>query len=111
MSLVGVVALLLASLGSAAVAVADPGAPGLSQASSAVYPDPDTGQVLGVGEAGGNIGDPGGAFGDPGGSATETGALAFTGFSAPTLLAVSLLLIGVGLGMRRLRPKSSSERL
>lgn len=107
MSLAGVVAVLLVSLGSAAVAVADPGTPGLSQASKAVYPTPDTGQVLGVGEVGG---DPGGSLGDPGGTATETGSLAFTGFSAPTLLAVSLLLIGVGVGLRRFRPNRSSAQ-
>lgn len=102
MGLVGVVVASLASWSSAAVAVADPGAPGLSQASNAVYPQSDTGQVLGISGAGSNIAA-------PGGTATHTSsALPFTGFLAPVLLAASLLLLGAGFGLRRLvRPKSS----
>jgi hypothetical protein len=97
--LVGIVVLLLAPLGLAATATADPGSPGLNQASSAVYPNENTSQVLGTGGQGGDPGDPGGsAIGDPGGS-----SLPFTGFYAPALLAVGLLMLAGGLGMRRIR--------
>ncbi len=103
MGLVGVVVLVLASFGSTAVAVADPGAPDLNQASSAVYPAPDNGgQLLGAGGTG--------SLAHPAASATGTGSgLPFTGFFAPALLAASLLLFGAGFGLRRvLRPKSSA---
>jgi hypothetical protein len=102
-----------------AVASADPGSPGLDQASSAVYPpgcktaekcptaDEDTNQVLGSGESGNDD------SGDPGTppsavvSASEGSSLPFTGLSAPVLLVASLLLLGLGLAIRRFAPKCS----
>lgn len=99
--LVAVVVVSLALLGSAAVAVADPGTPNVNQASSAVYPDPDNGQVLGTG-GNGNIAN-------PAGTATDTGSgLPFTGFFAPALLGAGLLLLGAGFGMRRVLSSKSS---
>jgi hypothetical protein len=101
-----------------AVASADPGSPGVDQASSAVYPpdcktadkcptvDEDTVQVLGLTESGDDSGDPG-APPSAVVSASEGSSLPFTGLSAPALLAASLLLLGLGLGLRRFAPKSS----
>jgi len=113
------VALLLA-MSLAVTASADPGTPGVDQASSAVYPpgcktadkcptvDENTSQVLGVAESGSN--DPGGPGAPPSAvlAAPEGSSLPFTGLSAPVLLATSLLLVGAGLVVRRIAPKHSS---
>jgi hypothetical protein len=113
------VALLLA-LSLAVTASADPGTPGVDQASSAVYPpgcktadkcptvDEHTNQVLGVAESGNN--DSGGPGAPPSAVLEASGggsSLPFTGLSAPVLLAISLLLVGLGLGVRRFAPKNS----
>jgi hypothetical protein len=136
MGLAGVVGLLLACFGFAATATADPGAPALNAASSAVYPSPDTNQdvcpidmsadstvdtakrqvaggetteecprVLGASGSGELPGGDAGASGE----VSESSALPFTGFSAPLLLAISMLMLGVGLALRRIRPKSASS--
>lgn len=106
LGLVAVVALALASFGSAATALADPGTPGLDAASSAVYPNPVVDQdVLGEGESSsaGSVDEPPSAVAD---SPSEA-SLPFTGLSAPVLLAVSLLLLGAGLTLRRIRPSQN----
>jgi hypothetical protein len=129
--LVSVVALV--SFGSAATAVADPGTPALDSASSAVYPAPNIDQdvcpidmtanstveskrqvpetteecpqVLAE-SGGGSAGEP--PSGDTGGSGeVEESSLPFTGLSAPVLLALSLLLLGAGLTLRRVRPSQN----
>ena len=112
------VALLLAT-SFAVTASADPGTPGVDQASSAVYPpdcktadtcptvDEHTDQVLGAAESGA---DDSGSPGAPPSAvleASEGSSLPFTGLSAPVLLAVSLLLVGLGVGVRRFAPKNS----
>jgi hypothetical protein len=135
LGLAGIIVLALASMG-AATAVADPGAPGLKEASSAVYPNPvvdqnvcpidmsenstvdSKRQVAGeetteecpqvLAESGSGSADEPPSGGDAGGSGeVDEGSLAFTGLSAPTLLAISVLLLGAGLALRRFRPKSS----
>ena len=111
---------LLFAMSIAATASADPGTPGVDSASSAVYPpscktadkcptvNEHTDQVLGVAEAGSN--DSGGPGAPPSAVIEGSGgsSLPFTGLSAPVLLAISLLLVGLGLVVRRFAPKSSA---
>jgi len=131
--LTALVVVLLASFAFAATAAADPGAPNLDEASSAVYPDPDptngcsvdmtdeqakqdVGEepgdgpcVLDEGDGGGDDEGAGASVSEPPSTEAESGeaSLAFTGMSAPVLLAISLLLIGAGLILRRVRFASS----
>lgn len=89
-------AILLLALG--APAVADPGSPGLSRPTTAVYEEADERPVLGDNVAGtqggGNGGEEAGAFG---GSADS---LPFTGFSAALVLGGGLAALLMGLALR-----------
>jgi hypothetical protein len=98
---VAVVAAAAMFLGLAATSSADPGRPGLKEATQAVYPE----EGQGVGGFVGGGGEPGGdAGGLPGEAAqpvaNEGTGLPFTGLSAPLVLLAGLITLAVGLTLR-----------
>jgi hypothetical protein len=88
----------------AAPSFADPGQPGLGQASQAVYPNSGVGGVT-AGGGGGDEGDSGATAGDEAVAAAvsseESGeTLPFTGLSAPIMLLAGLITLALGLALR-----------
>jgi hypothetical protein len=112
----------------AAPASADPGRPGLDDASKAVYPEaPPPGTEQAPGGQPGHQNAPtnevvndqesqspnasGGSVPPPSGpsapSPSSTSSLPFTGLVAPLLLAIGLLALGLGIGARKLHARGA----
>jgi hypothetical protein len=121
-AVLAVVAVVSASLGLAAPSFADPGRPGLAEATQAVYPEPisEPGQEVfpspppgpegpapGQGvediqvespKGGGEAGAPNGIPGEQ--VAGDVTGLPFTGLSAPLILLAGLMALALGLTLR-----------
>jgi len=91
--------LLLAASLAPATATADPGRAGLDSASKAVYPGSQSqgGTELGAETAGGGPSP----TATPTGTASDAPGLAFTGYSAAAVLGVGLLVLALGIAIRR----------
>jgi hypothetical protein len=87
---VSFVALVSVLLALAPPSLADPGRPGVTKATRAVYPS--------AGEGGGVLG--GGGGGAAGQSVAGGEGLPFTGFAAPLVLLIGLIVLGLGLTLR-----------